>query len=495
MADSPYLYENTIRHLDEAVYNWLGGFLVDYGELAGVTRNKFPILRVFASPHRAYAETVNQLVTQGWIAGGTPEEQRLLATYDWPTLPLPVVSIERDDPIISNELSASATHVQRARFNYETQEYEQDPYPFHYLTQYRLTFWCEKRYTHAAFTEWLLSQLGRAGATQSEMYLTLEHPKPYGKQLHQWRYLGSANLSDLEGPESRHIRSLLSFTLRSWAFRKPDFSAPPVYTTQVDSSVSTDPSAESADSTFPADVCWGTNNLFIPGRSPRTGSTTGAATVSSDADAALIARLVAPGDTVVLTSPMATPGIAGRSIWSLSVDADATSPWVLEATQLDADAAETTVARMPLPASRGISHTFAVADSREFRASVAADVTPTTVRVYSADIRQLTEMPRIVPASYGPTATTITYQWDYLERRPYLVVGILESGAGAVDVLDDAALPEHLRSALVDATVMPGFAVLTMPKTSTLCLAIAPAVKLASVWVQVFDGPFYGARV
>lgn len=486
MPDSPYLYENTIRELDAAVYNWLGTFLVDYGKIAGVERNGFPLLRVFASPHRAYAEAANFLVTQGWIAGDTPEAQRINANADWSTVPLPVVSIERDDPIISNELSASALHIRRARYNAATKEYETDPYPLHYLTQYRITFWCEKRYTQAAFVEWVLSQIGRAGAAQSEMYLTVEHPAPYGKQLHQWRYLGSANLSDLEGSDSRHIRSLMSFTLRSWAFRKPDFSAPPVHTTAV----------EANDETFPDAVGWGTNNLFIPGKSPRTGEVTGAAIVAADPEATLAATFTTPADTVILASPDAVPDVAGRSVWSVVVDAEATAPWTLTATQLEGEPNETRVGHVDMPAARMAAHAFFVSVKPEFRVSLAPAGTAVTVRLFSADIRQVRDRERIVPSLYEPTGTgSIRYRWDHLERRPYLVVAVLDGGAGLATVYDDPTMPEHVHNLLADSDEMPGFAVLTMPKSSSITLHVASDVKLVAVYVQVFDGPLAGNRV
>lgn len=488
MPDSPYLYENTIRKLDEAVFNWLGAFKVDYGTLAGTERNGFPLLRVFASPHRAYAETANMLVAQGWIAGDSPEVQRINATYDWTVLPLPVVSIERDDPIISNELSASATHVPRARYNYETKEWETDPYPLHYLTQYRLTFWCEKQYTRAAFMEWILSQIGRAGAAQSEMYLPIEHPVPYGKQLHQWRYLGSGNMSDLEGSDARHLRSMLSFTLRSWAFRKPDFSAPAVHTTAVESHANDD------QETFPESVGWGTNNLFILGKSPRCGETVGAATAVKDDAALFAASLKTSDDRVILTSPEAVPGTAGRSVWSVVVDAEGSAAWAAEVTQLDDDGAETPVASVPMPGVRMISHNFCVATEGEVRVSIApAGILPATVRLFAADVRQVRDGARIVPTSYARVGAVIRYQWDYLERRPYLVIAARESGDGIVSVYDDVAAPEHTRSALIDD--LPGFALLTMPKASTVALDIPDDVKLLAVYVQVFDGPFAGNRV
>lgn len=228
---APYSFENTIRIHDEAILNWLAKCKVDYGTISGVDRNNTSILRVFAAPHRAFATTVDQLVQQGWVQESDPAISNARATYDWPVLPLPILTIERDDPIISNELANPAAVFRGGGVDPVTGHVQDLPYPRHYLTQYRVTLWSEKRYTHAHFMEWLMSEIGHVGAWQREVLIPVQHGLPWGTLAHALRYQGSADLSDLEGFEARHIRSQISFTLRSWFFPSlPAEGGPPIYT-------------------------------------------------------------------------------------------------------------------------------------------------------------------------------------------------------------------------------------------------------------------------
>lgn len=216
---APYSYENTIRTHDEAIRTWLQKFRVDYGEINGQNRDNSPVITVFAAPHRAFAATVDQLVAQGWVTEADPAISRARATYEWPVLPLPIITIDRDDPIISNELACVPGEFSFGAFDEATGIWTPYPFPLHYLTQYRITVWSEKRYTHAHFMEWLLGELGHRGCWQRECLIPVVHAEPWGTMLQALRYQGSADLSDLEGFDARHIRSQVSFTLRTWFFK------------------------------------------------------------------------------------------------------------------------------------------------------------------------------------------------------------------------------------------------------------------------------------
>ncbi len=503
---APYTLENTIRVLDSAFYNWLGLFKVNYGEIAGVERKNFPILRVFASPHRAFAQVADLLVSQGWMAGDNPALQRARANVEWPVLPLPVASIERDDPILDNSLANAAAVWRRVQVN-GNGDYVSHQYPLHYLTQYRVTFWCDKRYTHAAFIEWMLAQLGLRGSGQSEILIPIEHPEPWGAQYHQLRYLGSADLSDLEGNDARHIRSMLSFTLRSWAFRTPDAPTPPVFATQEQYHINseaddTDPSRYEA---FPDDGQWGTNNLFtLDGWTPKlvetVWSTSGMAKVSLVPDEqAVHADLTQDGDAVAIFCLPTIPDQFGRSVWGIAARFVATVPFKLQVTAPQPNGSERLLAEVDVPAGTTDMHRFFPVDDVWVSASMVFKDAAGSVEVSNIDLRQLFDAPRIPYASSAVVGSDVTFVWSGLQKRPYLIVGRLDSvtsaGAGTVTVEDDSASPVGTKTTPVDTDSSSGFAVLTMPETDSLRLTVPSGFRFSVLHAQVFDGPWRGSSI
>ena len=262
----PFSAEDTIRLHDAAFFNWLSGFKVDYNNISGAPQLQVPMLAVMAAPHRAFATVVDTLVSRGWVNQADPKIAQAMADQEWPVLPLPVATIERDDPIMSGQLALVPGKYRTNAFNPYTGQWDTYAYPSHYLTQYRLTFWCEKKYTHAYFIEWLMSQLGAVGAGYTEVYIPVQHAQPFGTQLHALRYLGSANMDDLEGAHPRHIRKMLSFTLRSWFMRQPPVAgngASPVFNVRQDQNILAQDGTSVIDSEVaPGRLNWGTFNLY-----------------------------------------------------------------------------------------------------------------------------------------------------------------------------------------------------------------------------------------
>lgn len=500
-----YLLEDTIRTLDSAVYNWIGLFKVNYGTIAGVDRTNCPILRTFASPHRAFAQVADLLVAQNWIAGDNPALQRARATIEWPVLPLPIATIERDDPIIDNSLANPAAVWRRAHAD-ANGNFISHQYPLHYLTQYRVTFWSEKRYTHAAFMEWILSQLGLRGSLQSEILLPIEHPEPWGVQYHQLRYIGSADLSDLEGNDARHIRSMLSFTLRSWAFRAPDPATSPVFATREDYHVDTVDPEKGHFEAFPDDGVWGTNNLFTlndwtPAKVATTWSRTGFATVSlvttATGEQAVHAELTQPDDAVAISAFPTTPDSFGRTVWGLAAKFDATVPFTIQVTAPQPDGSERLLTQVSVPAGVTDFHKFFVADDTWVAFSIVFDAAAGGVTMSNVDIRQVWEKARI-PYSGVVAGATLDFTWAGLEKRPYLVLGVLTAdatGAGDVTLADDATTPEGTKTDAIDTAESIGFAMLTMPKESTIKLSAPSGFRFSVLHAQVFDGPWRGSSI
>lgn len=489
----PFTAENTIRLLDEAVRDWLRSCLFDYGTISGVSRKASPLITVAASPHRAFAATADLLVKEGWISGDTPAMQRLNASQEWPVLPLPVVTFERDDPIISNELANPAARFERRYFDPFIGEWISYPYPLHYLTQYRITFWCEKKFTQAMFMEWVMSQLGRRGAAQSEMFLEIDHGIPFGRQIHQWKYLGSSNLSDLEGPEARHIRHQLSFIMRSWCFRPADDSSPPIYAIQREAH--TPGNETTPDATGDQ---WGTANLFTTWKSYQSWPVHGSASVVVD-EQAVHAKLHLPGDEVFLANAHTTPDQFGRSLWMLAGTFTSPKPFKLQFSQFDADNAEGLAGEVAVPAGDAVPiHRFFVSNQLLVAIGIAIDGSDTTVDAADLDFRQVWPRTRLAFNDMGTAGGgDVTYIWRGLEARPYLIVCLVSPGsaAGSVTADDDETAPVDSKTESIDPASQPGFAILVMPRAGTLRLRASPALAPSALYAQGFDGPYHGSRL
>jgi hypothetical protein len=490
----PYSLDDAIRAHDAAIADWLGTYLVDYGTINGQDRDDFPILRVMASPHRAFAATADMLVAQGWITDDDPKVAAARATYEWPVLPLPVISFERDNPTISNELANSAGIIRKGTFDPATGEWQAYQYPTHYVTVYRATLWSEKKYTQADFTEWVLSQLGTRGAGPLEMYLSVNHGPVVGSVAQALRYTGAADMSDLEGNDARHMRTQFQFVLRSWLWRAPPalgMSAPPVHTIVREAEATNGAWQETQGSAATCNLFttdgWTSKNIDVW---PHAG--TGSA--SEPTVQGLTADLPAEHDMVELVQVDAVNDALGRAYWSVALSYSSDAPFTVRFSSFDVDLLEYVVQDIACPAGTNTFHRFFVSTGRRSAVSLVNTTgVGSTVKVYDVDIRQVAVGDRALPTRTGDVFT-----WSSVERRQFLAVAMLDDtnvASGTAALSDDASTPDNTRTESVAGGATMAVAMLTMPKTDSFSLSLPAGILTASVYAVAFDGPFNGSTV
>ena len=174
----PHTYDDYLRIHDAAFYNWLGTLLVDYGDVAGVTRNQQPILRVMTTPQRAMAEVVDFLVSQGWIEGTDAADMRKKAEQNFTVLPMPFCSFLREEPQLDPQLQGAVKTIRRRFFNCDIGQWEYHPWPKHHRIGYNVTFRSHKKFTDAYMREFIYGQLGGKGKNENETYIPVVHKAP-----------------------------------------------------------------------------------------------------------------------------------------------------------------------------------------------------------------------------------------------------------------------------------------------------------------------------
>lgn len=246
MADRPgHSFENTMRQHDAAFFSFWDALHVDYGAaglgiednvnslFAEINRNDLPILKVFATPQRAVARVVDELVMSGWIAGADVDAQeanaetlREKAGEDFGVLPLPILTIMREEPVPNPQDSGVPKVFRKQCFNETNQAYQTQRWPGAWEISYRVTAWGIKRATMAFIREWVMSQVGVLGANESELFLPVRHSAPWGI-INQTLSLDSiTDQSQLEGQDdARTLRQEFAFTLKMWHFKRPEAPA------------------------------------------------------------------------------------------------------------------------------------------------------------------------------------------------------------------------------------------------------------------------------
>jgi hypothetical protein len=509
---TPYSAEPTIRILDEAVYNWLGNFLVDYQmkDEAGqfiVNKPNSPVLRVMAGPDRAIAQVADLLVKSGWFPENDASIARARAEYDWAVLPLPVATIERDEPTPSNLLQMSPTLFRQA-FVDSQGRYMQVATPLHYVTVYRITFWSRTRYTHSHFMEWLLSQQGLPGAGPQEIYIPVNHVEPWGTILHSLRYTESANLSNLEGDDDRYIRTQVTFTLRSWMFRAfPDESrsVDQVYTLDATTADIDGNDLEPARPFRPAYSA----NMFacvypfneVATQWPTYGSASVAPQYfATKGQYGLVVTLTDDtDDRVPMAQRVTTRGTdypVGFSITTLRYKA--TGPFCLAVRHSAMDGTSESVVRLrTLPATTTPDwvtiQLFSAADLPLVEWAIQSAGSASVVQLDGIDIRQTKDPLRISPKQYTTGAGYIDYAWDASVDYPYVLYGVVSAVASPVTLAayNDAVTPTMQRTA--DITAADKYVGLLMSASgSTLALRCPTGVQLSRVFAVPFDGAYSG---
>jgi len=232
----PYTLDDTLRSYDELVYHWLDGLKVDYGELGGDPKRNFGILRVYATPNRAYASMEDLLVRKGWLNPDTPGDGSGGAVPDagrrsYMKIPLPFASITRSAPVF--DTTRSLTKMQLSYYSEDFDHALKFKTPSPYNIPYQIEFWCKTKFTEIHILEWITSQIDGFGLGHTEFFLKYS-PKfgmppneiqPFGTKLITVVIDDMSDNSDLEpGEGDRQLRFSVQLTLKAWFFLPPKTS-------------------------------------------------------------------------------------------------------------------------------------------------------------------------------------------------------------------------------------------------------------------------------
>jgi hypothetical protein len=509
----PFALEDAMRVHDVGVYNWLGGLEVDYGNLGGSPKPKYPILRVYASPERAVATLVDLLVSQSFITGANAEEMRRAAADDFAVLPLPLATLQRGEPTIDPELHGGPTKIlSKADFDPATGTYIPHEFPSHYKTDYTLTLWCSKKYTDAFMREWLYAQLGRRGKAENEVFIPVDHGAPWGTILHAMKFTGSGDLSDLEGAGVRYLRVEYTFSLRTWLFKPALESVYPVELAETDKCLDVGGDVEVLDVEGAPAL---THNLWrwpdwnkdrLPVLWPREGN----ATVEQSADIpegkdtkSLKIGVAVQSDKALLLEAMTTLDDDGTSIFSVSFDYKATGRVELESFERgDYVDTESSADSLILPASRSWKrvHYFTAVRKQIVRFLIAGiqNQDPQTVHIANVEIMRVLPVTKVVPDIVTDMGDHLKYEWFSLAREPHLCIMLTTATSGGVNVVtveDDVAAPAYSAQRVVDFSVNVGSVFLIQPKVDTLALRVPKTTTTSAVYIQRYGGHYNGHTI
>lgn len=515
----PYTWEDCLRAHDEAVSLWLKALHVDYNDTqVGFTKNDTPIIQVMASPSRAFATVVDTLVKTGWIQEATAAKMRQ-AAGDFTVLPLPLLTIERGDPQLDAELSAPAKQIRV--FNSATGQFNMHPWPGRYRTDYRVTLWCQKRFTDNYLREWVMSQFGGGrGTAYTEMLLPVVHADPWGTMNQSFKLVGIQDLSDLEGDGQRYFRVEFTFSLRTLLMRNIAESNAQVQALRLET---TNPSEvygdldtnDNGDSDVVGSIDT-TENLFnfqlpqnlIATQWPRTGTATvapGTRQPGGDFTTRVFNSLdltvTDEGDSVELLRRYLTPDTNGICIVSMAFDYISDRDVALEVAQENAGTATSAMLRT-LPASPDKwtrVHLFTMVNHAIGIVSIAGLQGGTdlaTVTVANVDIRQIgpqTDVPYVNRVDAG---SEWHYIWTALAAEPSLIIAVLDApSSGTFSVDDDATAPTFTNTQPVDDQINVGAVALIQPKASSVVVRIPKTVTLDRITLQRYAGAYHGNQI
>lgn len=497
----PYNLENTIRVHDEAIFNWLSTLRVDYGDIANVSRNNFPILTVFASPERAFAQVPDLLVSRGWIPGATPEERLANVEKYCPVLPLPLATVQRGEPILDRELTNSMGILRNQAFDLQTLQYQSVRWPAHYRMEYRINFWSYKRYTDNHIREWLMSQFGNNGMSEYEVMLPVNHGPVVGTWSQALKMLGSIDLSTLEGDEQRYIRHEVTLSFRFFFFKNyggPNGDA--TLNADIITTVGTDGGIleEGISDYFYGAGKFSANYFAIPSNGVAGIPVTGSAAASLDSHSNLVCATSSSDDSVELVQSVLKLEDDGYAIVSISFSYQSDFDAVLEVTQVDPVTRIATSAMaklLPVSREKRNVHVFALVHKQIFGVYISGvPYGAGTVTLRAVDIRQIRYMPAIAPDeifSGNPTK----YAWNNVPNVPYLVIGKVVSttgGPNTFSVLNDLLTPSFTTTQEVDSSIDVGVIALTQPLASSIVANVTGTTALDSVVIREYCAPYNG---
>lgn len=505
----PESLEDTMRRHDMAMHEWLGGFRVDYGistdlhELTPIDRNDFPVLRVFSTPDRVVASVVDTLVRTGWIAGTDPtllaanaKTLREHAEKNFSVLPLPVVTIVRNDPVPNPTDSGVPKLFRRKVFLAQTQEWQQHRWPGAYETTYAVTFWCLKQYTAVFFREWVKSKLGPIGCAEQECLIPVVHDAPWGTIEQRVVYEGSNDLSDLEGEGPRYWRNEYTFRLRTWHFRPPHATTSYVHDEAVNARSIEDESSEDLVEPNPAIAPVSLNmfSLYLPAsRVPTHWPKRGNATVKR-VNGALRATMTDATDEVLISNRVVPLDNQNRAVLSFAASYRSTAQvrsfvasrdpsvepvtWISNRSHaLPARTAPTTV------------QLFTLLKQPVFSVTVQGDGVPAIIYLSEISLVHVRTQTRSLPASSTPSGPNVVHVWSGLGGGAHLLVASFAAGAMA-DVIDVGGELYQ-----VDPDVEVGLVALFTPTAGAVTVVVPTAVTLDAIYVHPFLGSWRGTQV
>jgi len=514
---NPHNLEDTMRRHDAALHDWLGELRVDYGnsrdlhELTPIDRNNMPVLRVFSTPDRVVAAVVDLLVHSGWIAGNDPLVQaenaaklRERALNDFAILPLPLMSIVRNDPTPNPQDSGVPKVFRRQRFNQGTQTWEQHRWPGAYETTYQVTFWCLKRYTEVFFREWIHSRLGAIGVAESEALVQVKHAEPWGTIAQRLVFEGSNDLSDLEGDGSRYIRSEYTFRLRTWLFRNPHATTSYVHDLAVGErdiaagEVSDDLVGASPP---PAPVSLNLFSIYLPSsRIPTHWPRAGNAQVQRStqqpregAGGSLRMTVTATTDEVLISNRAVPLDNQNRAVLSLAASYRSTAPVRIQVSSRDPLVEPVTW----LPNRRFALPARAAWTNLQFFTLIEQPVYSCTLQgagssaiTYLADVSLVhVRTTRTLPTSSTPSGPNTVHTWAGLGSGAHLVVLAFGSGAVAGTILVGA------QGYAVDPAQEVGLVALFTPTSGAVTVTVPNTIPIDAVYAQPFLGSWRGTEV
>jgi hypothetical protein len=509
----PHTLENSLRIHDVAISNWLEGLHVDYGEIAGVARNGFPILTTYATPSRPFATIPDLLVSRGWIAGSDAATMKENAE-NFDVLPLPICTLQRLEPTPDPELAGVPKMLRRSFFNQATGQWEQHQWPGHYRTEYTLTFWSLNKFTDNYIREWMYSEFGTVGANQAERFIPVIHDAPWGVQRAALKFVSSSDLSDLEGDKYRFIRTEFTVSLRTWIMRPAEavdgypinaISAA-VYLEgagyrESDSTLLDTWDLVGAPGRYSGNLFW---FYFVPSVIPTAWPRTGDALVAQGSvgprgagGGTLRIEVRDTDDSVELVERVVALDNMGVSIISVAFTFTATEPAEIEVAQRNPTTSVLTSAyNQPVEKTAVWKRRqfFTMVNTTIPSVSVAGSGISSVVQMAEIDIRAIITQSMIYPTDKVDAGVNWHYQWTGLPSAPVLVSAKINSTAGVTTVTlhDDITVPSVISSQNVDSTINVGFVFLSQAKGSTLKLIVPKSLALAWVSLQHYIGPYNG---
>ena len=518
---SPFTFDDTLRRHDKAVMKWLRTLLVSYKfkqpDGSQFDKTNHPIFSVFASPTRMGEEVYKQLMKEN-LVNSIPEGKK------FPVPVLPIAGVQRSVPQIDPEWTSLA-HTFVTHFDETTGQYIKYQWPNHYRTEYTITFLSKTNRMMNYIIEWVASQFGVLGAAQTERFLNVDHPQPFGTANQSFKLVGGSDLSEFEGDDQVFKRVQYTFSLRTWVIRPSIGTAEVVEAPDLGQVSAIDGNAVDGESAAL------TANLFappwrtIPSQYPTRWPTEGTASVRSGVQlttpyvrqpnlANHFTLTIGDADGVDMVRLVERPyGNTSPALFSVEFDYASDQAVTLLGRQRDTsgtDLDETDdvinpAYRYDLPATQRFpallfhAHRFIYITDQTIQVLLASTGTASTVILKDIKLQRVLTTTDTAPSG-GATLGGITlWTWSGLDSaQPYLIHASITTTGGAdatATVRDSSTVPVNSRSETINDTRQSGFVLLTQPRDGTLQLEVPATITLANVQARKYDGHYAGNEV